>query len=306
MAKKKKTKWHPQYWLGLSLLYCLRPLALLPYATQMRLGRWLGRRLSKASGKMARVCHTNIERCFPEFNQTQHMQFYQDNFESLGMGFMETILATWGSPQKLSSLLHSVTGLDAVQQSLAQKRGVILLFPHLMPMYLVGHLLLLKSQLPFALMYHSPRNPALKKFINSHLQKHCAQVFTRHSFRDMIRYLRHGNLVWYAPDLDMGKRQSVFAPFFGVDAATLITPSRLAKLTHAEIFPIAFYRRHDGKGYDVNIQPALNNFPSDNETHDIHEINRVIEDIVRKQPEQYLWQYKRFNTRPEGEKAFYD
>jgi KDO2-lipid IV(A) lauroyltransferase len=121
----------------------------------------------------------------------------------------------------------------------------------------------------------------------------------------MIRYLRDGNLVWYAPDLDMGRRQSLFAPFFGVEAATLVTPTRLAKLTHAKVFPIGFYRRDDWQGYDITIHPALNNFPSDNELDDIRRINQTVEAIVRQHPEQYLWQYRRFNTRPEGEEKFY-
>jgi Kdo2-lipid IVA lauroyltransferase/acyltransferase len=305
MARKKKSHWHPQYWLGLTFLYCLRPIALLPYSMQMRLGRWIGKQLAKKSGKMQRVAQINIARCFPHLDPQQQKNLYHRNFESLGMAFMEMILAVWGSPKKLLPLLRSLQGLDAVQKTLHNKQGVILLFPHLMPMYLVGHLLLLTSQLPFALMYHSPRNPALKKFMNMHLQKHCARVFTRRQFRDMIHYLQAGQLVWYAPDLDMGKRQSIFAPFFGVEAATLVTPARLAKLTKAKIFPIGFYRREDGKGYNISIEPALDNFPSGDETHDIQRINQTMQAIVQAHPEQYLWQYPRFQTRPDGEAGFY-
>ncbi len=293
------------YWLTTLVLNSLRILTWMPYSWQMCCGRWLGRRLYRKNKKLYHVANTNISLCFPELSPKEKEIFLQKNFESLGMGFFETLLAIFASNKRVKRLIHSVTGLDEISNTLANKQGVILLFPHFVSIYLIGRALGLHSNIPFSLMYHSPRNPALNDFMFKHLQKHCDKVFTRKDTRNMIKHLRTVHTVWYAPDLDLGRKFSIFIPFFNVPAATLIAPSKIAKISNAQIIPIAFYRCEDGKSYKINIKPALENFPTENEKQDMIRINKTIEDIIQQQPEQYLWQYKRFNTRPEGEEKWY-
>ena len=305
MAKKTAFLSKVQYWLTLAFLHSLRVFTWLPYSLQLKLGRHLGRILLKKSGKMRKVASTNLELCFPELSQQQRDALLVKNFEELGMGFFETLFAAWGSISRLRPLLHSVAGLEDVKTTLAEGKGVILLFPHLIPMYFVGQLLLNSANLPFALMYHSPKNRALSDFMLTKLQTCCAAVFNRRDIKKMIHYLQQGRLVWYAPDLDLGAKSSLFIPFFGLPAATLTTPRRLADLTGAKLFPIAFYRREQLDGFDVIIHPALNDFPSEDEVNDLTRINATLETIIRHQPEMYLWQYRRFSTRPEGEKKVY-
>lgn len=291
--------------LALWFLESLRIFCWIPYSWQLKLGRWLGRRIMKHSPKMRRNVLTNLRACFPNQSEAEYQTLARQSFESVGIGFFETAMAAWGSDKRLNRLLHSVHGWEEVEKTLAAKQGAIILFPHLVPMYLVGRLMLLQSCQPFSLMYHRPKNPALGHFLQSNLKRFCDEVFNRHDVRDLVRYVKAGNLVWYAPDLDIGDKSSLFIPFFGVPAATLTAPMRLAKLTGARVFPIAFYRQETG-GYAVTVKEPLPHFPSGDDVHDLQQINHVVENIVAQKPEQYLWLYKRFNTRPEGEPRFYN
>jgi Kdo2-lipid IVA lauroyltransferase/acyltransferase len=117
--------------------------------------------------------------------------------------------------------------------------------------------------------------------------------------------MREGYPFYYLPDMDFGARESVFVPFFGVQAATLTAVSRLAKLTNAAVVPVIATQRNDGSGYDVRFHPALENFPSGDDVADAKRINELVESYVLENIPQYLWTHKRFKTRPEGEKSVY-
>lgn len=305
MAKGKSlTKYNLQYWLIIGILNSLRVFTWLPYSWQLKLGRTLGRSLMKNSKSMQRVTKVNLAMCFPELTEQQRDELMTKNFESLGMGFFETLLAAWGSKKLITKLLKQVNGLQQVLDTLESGTGVILLFPHIVHMYLAGRLLMNYSGLEFSLMYHSPKHKALNDFMLSHLQPHVDQVFSRKDFRNMIKHLKLGKIVWYAPDLDLGEKNSIFVPFFNNPAATLVAPSVITKLTKAKLFPIGFYRRDELDGYEITIHPALKDIPSGDELKDLTQVNAAIEKIARVSPKQYLWQYKRFSTQPDGKSPY--
>ncbi len=97
----------------------------------------------------------------------------------------------------------------------------------------------------------------------------------------------------------------MFVPFCGVPAYTTTALARLARLSGANVVPVFPYRRKDGTGYDLILDPSLEEFPSDDMIQDATRVNQLIEQAVRRCPEQYLWQYKRFKTRPSGERRVY-
>ena len=113
-------------------------------------------------------------------------------------------------------------------------------------------------------------------------------------------------MLWYAPDQDFGPKQSLFLPFFGIPAATLTATARLVELTGCRVVPM-FPRYDEASGqYVVQFHPALENFPSGDSVADLTRINALLEEQVRKAPEQYWWIHRRFKTRPDGEPPFYD
>ena len=129
-------------------------------------------------------------------------------------------------------------------------------------------------------------------------------MFTKEDIRGTIRYLKRGGTVWYAPDQDMRGKDSVFAPFFGVAAATITATHHLARLSGAAVIPF-FHRRNAGGGYALRLEAPLDGFPSADVVADTARVNACIERMVRAAPEQYLWVHKRFKTRPDGAPGVY-
>ncbi len=300
LRKLKKTM---IYWASLGILNSLRVIAWLPFSWLRPLGNILGWYVMHLAPSMVKNVRINIDLCFPELSPKEKTALLKKNFQCLGISALESLYSSWANKKKIKGLLHEIKGLDKLEQAAKNKQGVIILFPHLMSMYLAGHILLENCDLTFSIMYHSPKNPALRRFMHDNIKKHIGKIFNRREFKSLIRHLKKGNIVWYAPDLDFGKKHSIFAKFFGQPAATLPIPHRLGKITQASTFVIGFRRQEGSKGYDIELTP-LNNFPSDNENNDIQRVNDEIETMVRKQPEQYLWCYQRFRTQPDGKSPY--
>jgi KDO2-lipid IV(A) lauroyltransferase len=121
--------------------------------------------------------------------------------------------------------------------------------------------------------------------------------------RRALKALKDGYPFYYLPDMDFGARDAIFAPFFGVSAATITGLSRLARATDARVVPVITRMTEDG--YEVALQPPWTDYPGASVEADTVRMNAFIEAEVRKMPEQYYWVHKRFKTRPQGEKKPY-
>jgi KDO2-lipid IV(A) lauroyltransferase len=130
-------------------------------------------------------------------------------------------------------------------------------------------------------------------------------MFDKDDIRGTIKYLRGGGTLWYAPDQDMRSKDTVFAPFFGIPAATLTATHHLARMSGARVIPFFHRRLPDGQGYALRLGAPLQDFPGPDAVADTARINACIEQMVRDAPEQYLWVHKRFKTRPGNEPAPY-
>ncbi len=121
----------------------------------------------------------------------------------------------------------------------------------------------------------------------------------------MRRSLKKNIPVWYAPDQDFGIGKGVFVPFFGIQAATISATSVLARMARSPVVPFYQTRLPDGRGYRLTLLPSLDDFPSEDVEDDTRRINTLLEELIRQQPEQYLWAHRRFKTRPAGEHSLY-
>ena len=124
------------------------------------------------------------------------------------------------------------------------------------------------------------------------------QRFSDDDIRGAIRHLKRGGLLWYAPDQDMRGKDTVFAPFFGVPAATITATHQLARLTGCAVIP--YFHRREGLRYVLRIGEPLAPFPTDDAVIDTTAVNAAIEAMVRAAPSQYLWLHRRFKRQPEG------
>ena len=119
--------------------------------------------------------------------------------------------------------------------------------------------------------------------------------------RKAIKAMRAGKPFYYLPDMDHGERDTIFVPFFGVQAATITGLSRLARICDAAVLPVITRMLPGHEGYVVEIRAPWQEFPGPSIEVDTRRMNAFIEDEVRRMPEQYFWLHRRFKTRPPGE-----
>ena len=162
---------------------------------------------------------------------------------------------------------------------------------------------LLSMRYPFAAMYRRSKVPFIEHLLRPALDKHYVDVVERQEVKKLFGVLKRNLMIWYAADIDMGRSKSVFAPFMGVMTATMTAPSRLAQKTGATILPVTFYRK--GHHYHLDFTPMPDQYPTGEPLEDAELLNAVLTQSVSAHPDQYMWQYKRFKTRPPGEERFY-
>lgn len=295
---------HPRYWLlwlGLGFLWLLTQL---PYGVLLGLGRVLGALMQNFARSRRHIVTRNIELCFPQLNAAERQRLVRENFASMGIAFFEMAMSWWWPKKRLSRLVQ-VQGLEHLQTAQAQGQGVILMAIHFTTLEIGAALL--GQQQTIDGMYRAHKNPVFDYVQRRGRERHNsdAQAIEREDVRGMLKILRQGRAIWYAPDQDYGAKMSLFTPLFGVPAATVTATSKFAKLGRAQVIPMTQTRLPKGQGYLIQIEPPLQNFPGASDAEDCLRINQWIEQAISKHPEQYLWAHRRFKTRPEGEAKLY-
>lgn len=286
-------------WAGLAVLWCLSQL---PYRWQLSIGRVIGRVFERLAGRRRAIADTNLALCFPALSDSERQRLVHELFISMGISVMEMALGWWAPARRLAPLAH-VEGLQHLHAALACNKGVILLSAHFTTLEIGGRLL--ARHAPFHVLYREHKNAAFDHVMKSARIRHFNKAIPRGDLRGLLGSLRDNVPVWYAPDQDYGREQSIFVPFFGIPAATITATSRLARISGARVVPFFQTRLADGQGYRLTLYPALANFPGASVEEDTRRINELIEARIREQPGQYLWAHRRFKTRPEGESDVY-
>ena len=293
---------HPRFWplwLGLGLLWLI---AQLPYKALLLLGRGLGALMYSLARSRRQIAARNLGLCFPHMTAAERKALLKENFASTGITFFEMAIAWWW-PAKRLRRLGSVEGLEHLRQAEADGQGVILMALHFTTLEMGGGLLGLEQGVYG--MYRPHKNPLFDYVQRCGREQRLLGVIGRDDVRGMLKLLRGGGIVWYAPDQDYGAQRSIFVPLFGVPAATVTATSKFARMGRAQVIPFTQQRLANGQGYRVQIHPPLRDFPTDNEEADCLRINQWVEQAINACPEQYLWAHRRFKTRPQGEPKLY-
>ncbi len=286
-------------WLGLGFLWLIH---ILPFPCQLYTGKVLGI-LAYALAKRRRlITEKNIELCFPELSPNDQKKLVIQTFIENATGLIETSLTFWGN---IEAMRYRVTflGLEHLQTAINQGKGIILIGAHYSNLDLGGALFSLFSQID--IVYRPHNNLLFDLFLRRARAKWADKVIPRNQIKEALRTLKQGHVFWFPADQDYGAHSSVFAPFFGVDAATITTPSRLAKLSGAPVLILGHHRKNDNSGYIVSTTPPLPNFPTESLVADAGTVNAAIEKQIRKAPAQYMWVHRRFKTRKEGAEKIY-
>lgn len=299
----RKSFLHPRYWLtwfGLGVLFLL---VQLPYPVLYRLGNWLGRTSMRFLKRRVSITRRNLELCFPNLDEAQIERRILSNFESLGMGLLETGMAWFWSDARVKRWFD-VSGLNHLKMAQQNKKGVLVIGVHFMSLELGGRAMgICQSMMA---MYRPHNNKAMEFVQTWGRMRSNKAMLDRKDLRGMVHALKKGEAVWFAPDQDYGPRGSVFAPLFAVDqAATTSGTYMLARLAKPALVTVVLVRKDKGKGYDLVIQPALQDYPIDDEMAAAAYMNRVVEKEIMRAPDQYLWLHRRFKTRPTGAPSLY-
>lgn len=267
------------------------------------IGAGIGTALYLLHAPRRRVVRINIERCFPSLSRDEQRKIVLGHFRVFGQSLTDMPIAWWAGQQRLKRLVRFVDR-HHFDDALAARRNVILLAPHFVGLEIGG--VRLSIDTPFVTVFRHPDNRIIRTVMEQSRARFGVMLVEHNRpFTSLVRAIKSGTPLYYLPDQDAGRRHSVFAPFFGIPAATFTALSRLAAMTDAIVVPCITYRRRWGMGYEVVFRPPLANFPSGDAFADTALMNAEIERAVWVRPEQYFWLHKRFKTRPVGEPRFY-
>ena len=296
---------HPRCWPAWLCYSLLKLLNLLPLCWQYCLGRGIGRLLKGVIPSRRHVVRQNLRNCFPELNDAQREVLFHQHYDDVGISVFETAFAWNSSDARFARCIsYETKGIENLEAALKTGKGILLLSGHFLPMELAGRIF--HRYCEFKVVARVHQNIAFEQVIIRGLLRYIDGIIDRNNIKDMVRHLRNGGVLWYAPDQDFGRKRSVFADFMGVQTATLKATSRLAALGDALVLPCGFARESGAIGRLYGeIHPPLMPFPSGNEVADAQQYNDFMADFIRRYPSQYLWLHKRFKTRPEGEASIY-
>ena len=291
--------WWP-LWLGVGVLWVVH---WLPLPLQAALGNGVGWLLSVRPGRRRRIVSTNLALCFPEVPDATRRRWLRETYQASIRAVLEHGLLWWSSPRRLRRLIQ----IDNPEAALGDgQRPVIWLAPHFVGLDMGGVRLAMDHTV--ASMYAPAKDP-VSDFMMMHGRTRFVPpvLIAKHEgIKPVLKALRDGLPFYYLPDQDQGRRNAVFAPFFGIEAATISALPRLAKVAGAQIVPVITRQLPGGRGYRVRFYPAWEDFPGDDLDADVARMNAFIEARIRELPAQYLWLHRRFKTRPDGAQSLYD
>lgn len=256
-----------------------------------------------------RVALTNLRLCFPECSEPEREAMAQQHFRAYVQAALEHGFLWNASGERIRAYvtLHDEHHWQRFRNPPAGERAtpVIWLCPHFIGLDAAA--IRISVDTSACSLYSRQSNPDLDRMLLAGRTRFGqSRIIARNDgVKPIVRAMRDGLPLYYLPDMDFGLRDSVFVPFFGVNAATITGVSRLAKLTGAAVVPVIATQRPEGAGYDVRFYPAFDNFPSGDDVADARRVNAFIEERVRENRPQYLWTHKRFKTRPPGEASLY-
>ncbi len=275
---------------------------MLPHRAGLAVGRIFGRIAHLLAGERRAIVRRNIELCFPELSGDERDALARRHFDALGMSIIEMGLGRWASDAKMLEL-STLENLEYVVDQKNRGRGVILLGAHFTTTEVSGRAIRLAGA-PFDAVYRRNRSEFITEFLRTGRERSADATIEKRDIRSMVRKLRAGGTVWYAPDQSYKRKGAEVVPFFGVPTMHMTATSTLARLGNAVVVPFFPRRMPDGH-YLLKFLPPLDDFPSDDPVEDVMRYVRLLEEHIRECPEQYFWIHRKFKDLPEGYDDYY-
>jgi KDO2-lipid IV(A) lauroyltransferase len=282
----------PRYWRVWLFVFWLRLIVFLPWRQSIAMHRLFGRIAGTRSGRRIRGVRDSIGRCFPSLTPEQRDALTTEFAANVGASIAEIGFAWFASRQRLRSLVK-VEGAENLRQALADGKGVILVTGHFTPLEICSAMI--KDSVPsYTLVYNKRRNRLLSEIQRRRRSRYADEAYAKGNIRQIIRSLQNNGTVLFAADEAFTDNSSLPATLFGQEILMNSATIRLARITGAAAVPVYYQRRTDESGYRVKFAPALSDFPGDDQAADIRRLAALLEQSIRRCPEQYFWSQKRF------------
>ncbi len=290
---------------GVLLACFLRLVSIMPLRLIMIAGDMLGSLAYRIPNRNLRLAKRNIELCFPELEPARRELLVRDIMRSTVQTFLELGWFWYRKPERLYGLIRNIHGLELLQQACEAGRGVLLAAPHLGCWELMGQYL--PTQIESVAMYKRPVNLGVEQVIIRGRQRTGVKLIPADGkgVRQVFQAIRRGHLVIILPDQQPKDGQGQFAPFFGIEALTMVLLSKLAQKTDCKVLIAWIERLPGGAGYDFHFSAASAQISDPDLRISVTALNQGVEQCVRQCPAQYQWGYKRFGIRPDGEPPLY-
>ena len=277
----------------------------LPLPILGRIGNGVGSLLFVLLHHRRHIALTNLRLCLPDLDDQERLRIARAHFQGYARSVLERGILWWASPERLRRLIQIV---QAVPTSTAAARPTIFLCPHFVCLEVAGVAITMAG--PACSMYTAQRNrifnEALRKGRLRFTPDERNLIARESGIKPIIRAMRDGRPFLMLPDMDFGRRESVFVPFFGVPAATLTAPARLTTATDGQVIPVVTRFLPNYEGWQVIFYPPWDNYPGADIEAATARMNAFIEARVLEAPSEYFWSHKRFKTRPQGLAGVYD
>lgn len=284
------------------LLAIMWLLHFLPLPVLGRFGTLVGKLLFVVLAKRRHITLTNLRLCMPELSEAERVVLARQHFQSYSRSVWERAILWWASPARLRRLIRVEPGVPLDQIAAGP---TILLCPHFVCLDVAGVAVMMESTL--CSIYAPQKNQAFDEVLRRGRTRFrpITLLSRREGVKPIIRAMRELVPYFMLPDMDFGSKDAAFVPFFGVQAATLTAPGRIAAATGAKVIPVVATFLPGYQGWQVRFYPAWDDYPGPDMAESARRMNAFIEERVREAPAEYFWSHKRFKTRPEGELSLY-
>lgn len=279
-------------------------LASLPYKSLVAIGYGLGWLTAHIPSDRNRVVQKNLELCFPELSKHEIDQLRKQHWRLLGRSLVEKSIIWLGTKKQLRDMIEVHSEVD-----LGDRKPRILVNMHFIGIeggIILSALSQEKGWPRTSGFFQRMKNPFFNRKIIEWRNRFGGNSIDRQgNFLELIREIRKGSFIIIAPDIDLGLKDSIFVPFFGIQTNTITAVSRLAKITGAQVCIMITTLKKNEEGYLCSIGKPLENFPTDDAQADTARLNQIFEKEIRLRPAEYYWVHKRFKNRPFNEASPY-
>ena len=290
---------------GIVLSALLRFFSILPLRINQVIGNTIGGLLYRIPNRNLRLSRRNIELCFPDLDAGERELLVRDSMRAMVQSIVEIGWFWFQDSERVHRLINNVHGKDIFDQACESGQGVLLVVPHLGAWELLNHYLPMRIESAF--MYKQPRDRGVEQVIVRGRERNGGKMIRADGggVRQVMQVIRKGHLVGILPDQQPKQGQGHFAPFFGIEAFTMVLISKLAQKTGCKVLYTWIERLPGGSGFDLHFRDAAADIANPDLRISVTALNQGVEQCVRQCPAQYQWGYKRFSTRPDGEPSLY-